>query len=348
MNKHTGHTLLLLLAFLFGGVQSSQAVKTIKGKKYFSYMVQTGETLDALSNAFKVSQEELEEQNPSIKQSGLKEGTIILVPVKESMLDENLPEISLITYKVKPGDTLFSLAKNNNSTIEDIIQRNAEQLGDGILIAGSTIKIAKNSGGLTGGEDKLQERKKQAELLAKQRQQAIQDSINKSKINYWVDPWTIIDVQNAGSIDTLRSELEWRAISRLKVTGNANLIDLAVVGKRIFEFDRISALDLHDAKNIVKVSSKTFEECSSLKAISLPNSIDSIGANSFTGCNSQLEVLRCYAVNPPKVEALSFNGINLANCTLEVPQSALSAYKASENWNKFSKIEVIPTISTGK
>lgn len=310
-------------------------------------MVQTGESVESLANAFKVTVAELEEKNPILKE-GIKGGIIISVPVKEGMMDANLPEISIITYKVKPGDTLFSLAKNNNSTIEDIIQRNIDELSDGILRAGSTIKIAKNSGGLTGSEDKIQERKKQEKLQAELRQKAIQDSLNNLQTNYWIEPWTIIDVKNPGSIDTMKSELEWRAITRLKVIGSANLLDAAVVGKRIFEFDRIKALDIHQAYGITKLSTKIFQECSSLKAISLPNSIDSIGVNSFLGCGNNLEALRIYATNPPKCEEASFNGINFDKCCLEVPQSALSLYQSASIWKLFKKIKAIPTIGSDK
>lgn len=338
---------ICLSLLLLGSIDPASAVKVINGKKYFSYMVQTGETIEGLANAFKVTVAELEERNPSLK-DGIKGGMIISVPVKEGMLDANLPEISIITYKVKPGDTLFSLAKNNNSTIEDIIQRNSEELGDGILRAGSTIKIAKNSGGLTGSEDKIREKKKQEKLQAELRQKAIQDSINNSKKNYWLEPWTIIDVKTPGSIDTLKNEMEWRKITRLKVIGAANLADAAVIGKRIFEFDHIKALDLHEAAGITKLSTKVFQECGSLKAISLPNTIDSLGINSFLGCGDNLEVLRIYSVKPPKCGEKSFNGINFDKCTLEVPQSALSAYQSAAFWKLFKKVTAIPTASSDK
>lgn len=347
MNKNTIYIFALTTLLGFGISLESKAVNIVNGKKYFSYMVQTGESIESLANAFKVTVDELTERNPTLKE-GIKGGMIISVPVKESMMDENLPEISIIKYKVKPGDTLFSLAKNNNSTIEDIIQRNTEELSDGILRAGSVIQIAKNSGGLTGGEDKLQERKKQEEIKAKQRRIAIQDSLDKLKSGYWTEPWTIIDVETPGTIDTMRSELEWRRIKRLKVIGNANAIDIAVVGKRIFEFDRINALDLHEATGITKITSKTFEECSSLKALALPNSIDSVGIYSFTGCNAQLEVLRCYSIRPPKAEAGSLIGIDFDKCSLEVPSSALDAYKTDQTWKLFRKITAIPTINSPK
>ena len=338
-------TICIFAVFAASAVTTQvQAIKVIKGKKYFSYLVQAGESIDNLTNAFKVSEADLLAQNPNIK-NGLKEGTILLIPVKENMLDANLPEISVITYKVKPGDTLYSLAKNNNSTIEDIIQRNVEALGDGVLRAGSTIKIARNSGGLTGGEDA----KRAKEKLAKQKQQdaeraalaASADSLTKIRAAYWTEPWTVINVVKAGTIDSLRNENQWRAIKRLKVTGTINCADVAVVGKRIFEFDHITALDLHEALGLKKICSKDFEECTSLLSIALPNSIDSIGRGSFVS-SGNLDVIRCYAVNPPACTENSFDNVNL-HCIIEVPKVALEKYKVAKEWKKFTTIRAIPT-----
>lgn len=324
-------------------IPNANAIKIINGKKYFAYMVQAGETVESLTSAFKVTKEELLEQNPQAKE-GLTENMVIMVPVKENMMNANLPEINVITYKVKPGDTLISLAKTYNSTIDDIIQRNLEELADGILRAGSTIKIAQNSGGLTGGEEAKQKAKAEAE--AKKKQQSA-DSTAQAHTAYWMQPWTIIDVKNPGSIDSLKTEREWRMITRLKVIGTANQTDVAVVGKRIFEFERIKVLDLHDALGIKKIGTKTFEECNSLEAISLPNSIDSIGVKAFTGTNN-IQVFRCYALNPPACEEESFANIDFATCTLEVPQAALDKYKSANLWKNFATIKAIPTISNSE
>lgn len=344
MKKNFIKALCLILLTEFSGLTpKAHAIKIIHGKKYFAYMVQSGETIASLTNAFKITEEELLEQNPDAK-NGLKENTVILIPVKEGLMNENLPEINVVTYKVKPGDTLFSLARDFNSTIEDIIQRNLEELSDGILNAGSTIKIAKNSGGLTGGEVAKQEREKAAKAAAESAAAAKADSLAKVRKSYWSQEWTVIDVKEPASINTLKTENEWRKISRLKVTGNANELDISIVGKRIFEFDRINALDLHEVYGIKTLKNKDFEECSSLKAIALPNSLDSIGNQAFFGATN-IEVVRCYAVNPPKVSETSLQNINLENCTLEVPKSALEKYKAAKYWKDFSDIKSIPTIA---
>ena len=346
--------LSVLILLSSAGAHNAYAVKYVNGKKYFSYMVQTGETVESLANAFRVTVEELIAQNPNMT-GGNMDGQIILVPVKESMLDENLPEISIITYKVKPGDTLFSLAKNNNSTIEDIIQRNAEQLSDGVLRAGSVIQIAKNSGGLTGGEDAKEEsaKKKKAEELMRKAQkpsylQAELDSLAKKRMAYWTEPWTIIDVKEPGTIDSLRTDAQWRLITRLKVTGKINSQDVSVIGKRTFEFDKIKALDLHDAMGLTKLKTKDFQECTSLKAISLPNTVTTIEADAFSGSGGSLEVLRCYAVNPPACTDASFNNIDFKFCELQVPQSALQSYKAAPEWKNFISIKAIPVAGAPK
>ena len=273
---------------------------------------------------------------------------IIMVPVKENMLNENLPEINIITYKVKPGDTLISLARIYNSTIDDIIQRNLEQLGDGILRANSVIKIAQNSGGLTGGEDAKQKREKeQKESNQKNISKTKEDSITSAHWTYWNQPWTIIDVKKPGTINSERSEKDWRTISRLKVTGKIDLSDLSVVGKRIFEFDKIVALDLHEVYGMTKIQAKGFGECLSLQAIALPNTLDSIGAKAFTG-DSKVSVIRCYAINPPLCDETSFENIDKKTCWIEVPKSALENYKKAKYWKDFNIIRSIPTIEDEK
>ena len=324
------------------------AIKYINGKKYFSYMVQAGESIQNLTNAFRVSEADLLEQNQEAKTKGLREGMIILIPVKESMINSDLPEISIITYKVKPGDTLFSLAKNNNTTIEDIIQRNVDALSDGILRAGSIIKIAKNSGGLTGGEEakrKKAKEEKETKPIVKPAQMSAADSIQHVRTAYWTQPWTIINVTTPGSINTQKKEGDWRMISRLKVTGHINQTDVSVVGKRIFEFDKITALDMHEVVGMTKIGTKDFEECRSLKALSLPNTIDSIGAGAFSG-SGNLEVLRCYAITPPACGIHSFENVNQKECELVVPQNAIDNYKSAKYWINFENIKAIPTAAT--
>lgn len=340
---------IITIAFIMISLGEAHAIKTVNGKKCFSYMVQTGESLDKLASAFKVTVDELIELNEQLK-NGLKENEIIQVPIKESLMNANLPDVTIITYKVKPGDTLFSLAKNNNTTIEDIIQRNMKELGDGMLMAGSVIKIAQNSGGLTGGEDKKGQNIKIEDAIKEftEKKTSATDSLEHAYQSYWTEAWSIIDVVTPGTINTLRNEREWQSFTRIKVIGTVNGLDVAVIGKRIFEFDRIIALDMHEVKGMTKISTKDFEECQSLKALSLPNSIDSIGAESFRGCGNNLEVLRCYALTPPACVEKSFSSIDLDKCMLEVPKDAVEKYKASEEWKKFKNIKSIPTIADEK
>ena len=50
----------------------ASAIKIINGKKYFAYMVQTGETMTSLTTAFKVTEAELLEQNPIVREKDYK------------------------------------------------------------------------------------------------------------------------------------------------------------------------------------------------------------------------------------------------------------------------------------
>ncbi|MDD3405579.1 MAG: LysM peptidoglycan-binding domain-containing protein [Sphingobacteriia bacterium] len=108
--------------------------RVVNGKKYYEYSVQKSEGLFAIGRKFEVTQAQLLEANPQLeKQTGLKLGQIILVPIIQDNQD---------TYKehlVQPKQTLYSLARTNGVTIEELVALNPE-LKNG-LKAGQVIKI---------------------------------------------------------------------------------------------------------------------------------------------------------------------------------------------------------------
>lgn len=112
-------------------------IRTVNGEQFYEYTVQKSEGLFAVARKFEVSQADLIEANPILEtQSGLRLGQTLLIPIKKEAKKE------LENYKlhlVQPKQTLYSLARNNNVTINELINLNPE-LKDG-LKAGQTIKI---------------------------------------------------------------------------------------------------------------------------------------------------------------------------------------------------------------
>ncbi|QFQ12339.1 hypothetical protein C7Y71_004535 [Pseudoprevotella muciniphila] len=86
--------------------------------------------------------------------------------------------------------------------------------------------------------------------------------------------------------------------------------------------------------------------CTSLKSITIPNSVTSIGDYVFFGC-SKLKNIYIARKTSPKIKIdygyeegnyiYSFAGVP-KSCTLHVPKGCKKAYKNKEPWRNFSKI----------
>lgn len=102
--------------------------------------------------------------------------------------------------------------------------------------------------------------------------------------------------------------------------------------------------------NVHSIYNRGFEYCSSLEKVYLGKKISSIGYGAFTGCSSIKEV---YSANPipPTVKIDSyygdtpFEGVDVANVNLYVPNGSATAYKNHSFWKKFNIIEDKPEVN---
>ena len=83
-----------------------------------TYTVKPGDTLYGISNQFGVSVTELAKLN-NIKGSLLNVGQVLKIPTKEGSNPNDM-----FMYTVKKGDSLYSIAKKYNTTVQDIINLN--------------------------------------------------------------------------------------------------------------------------------------------------------------------------------------------------------------------------------
>lgn len=100
---------------------------------YETYTVKPGDTLYGISNQFGVSVTELAELN-GIKGSNLPVGTVLKIPSKSGVNPNNM-----FMYTVEKGDTLYSIARKYNTTVNDII--NLNYLKSNNLSVGQVIRI---------------------------------------------------------------------------------------------------------------------------------------------------------------------------------------------------------------
>ncbi|MCO6500822.1 MAG: LysM peptidoglycan-binding domain-containing protein [Vicingus serpentipes] len=126
---------------IFVPVNNNQSESNVDGN-YLEHIVAKKETLYAISNLYKVNQNEIIIANPSITE-GLKEGEIIKIPIKgiqKEVVDKPVNVQSKYpTHLVQPGETLYALSKLYAISIAII-----EEANDGLkggLKVGETIRI---------------------------------------------------------------------------------------------------------------------------------------------------------------------------------------------------------------
>lgn len=119
------------------------------------HLVKKGETVYSISRQYGVSVDDIYALNPS-SCHGIKAGEKLVI--KQADIDLSDTNEKVIFYTVKKGDTLYSVSKQYNSTIESLLNLN-QGIDEDHFQAGAVIKIAVNSNAENTKEEKITERK---------------------------------------------------------------------------------------------------------------------------------------------------------------------------------------------
>lgn len=99
--------------------------------------------------------------------------------------------------------------------------------------------------------------------------------------------------------------------------------------------------------SLVHIYYYAFHNCRNLQSIVLPEYVTTIGEGCFQGCTALRSVTVCCP--DPSVISLgnnAFNGINLTQCTLYVPQGSKALYEQAPVWKSFGQIIEIRSHTT--
>ena len=131
------------------GIKKSKKTEIIDGKKYYLHTVEKGQTLFGIARAYGLTVNDVQVENPDAL-NGIKPGMVLKIPAQKPLPPVNttpkpqpstvVKDTSTFLYTAEPGQTLYSIAQQNNTTVERLQELNPELKTAG-LRAGQQIRI---------------------------------------------------------------------------------------------------------------------------------------------------------------------------------------------------------------
>ena len=141
-------------------VKRAEKIVTVGSKQFYMHHVKEGETLYAIAKAYHVTQAQIEECNPDVKDGNLRAGSVLGIPAV-AFEEESTPEVpvastprvvekqtsqvvtvggkSFYMHHVKEGETVYGISKAYEVTEQELLELNPE-LSEG-LKAGAVVGI---------------------------------------------------------------------------------------------------------------------------------------------------------------------------------------------------------------
>lgn len=139
--------LCLLSGFVFS--QNSKSSKSdnivmISGKSYYIHTVKKGETLSSIANVYGMSYKEIMRINEK-KDTNINVGEVIRIPLVDTKTPKPKEQNAekYIKYRIKPGDSLYKIAKEYNISLDEIFKANPKYNRKTVLQLNKVILIPK-------------------------------------------------------------------------------------------------------------------------------------------------------------------------------------------------------------
>ena len=120
---------IIVISYAHGYAQETVTVKKstkteiINGKKFYIHEIQKGETIYAISKAYNVDKNVIAIENPDVFEK-FTPGQILHIPIETN--SGNTSKQKFNVYVVKKGETLYSIAKGQKTSIQDILKFNPD------------------------------------------------------------------------------------------------------------------------------------------------------------------------------------------------------------------------------
>lgn len=160
--------LLLIVECVCAQGAKSETVVFINGRKFYVHKVAEGDTVYSLSKLYGVTQNDILDNNSSVKQNGLQLTTNIKVPLKEGRpqrveLDRKARK-NFDVHTVAKGETLYAISREHEISVATIIEDNPS-IDPSCLAVDQQVLIRKKEVGKTSEEETITELTEYKETL---------------------------------------------------------------------------------------------------------------------------------------------------------------------------------------
>ncbi|MBO9700306.1 MAG: LysM peptidoglycan-binding domain-containing protein [Sporocytophaga sp.] len=268
--------LFISLSNVFAGIQDSIGVEKKDSKVFVLHKADPKETLYSISRKYKVTVDELNKSNPELS-AGLKVGQVLRIPYKGSVVAvSHAAETSSSassgsaagTHTVEPKETLYSLSRKYNVSVEEIKKANP---GLTDLKVGQTINIPGKSGAVSTASaskeaPRSEAKKDEPKASATSTQKAVTKN-NKSQEQVFVPPTDNFNkVTESGFAEVIEGNNDspkYLALHKTAPIGTIIQVKNEANGQKLFVrvIGKLQNGNVED-KVIIKISQKAYERLS--------------------------------------------------------------------------------------
>ena len=180
-----------------------------------------GETVYSLSRLYGVAEERFYEDNPAVKEAGLKAGETVRVlctDVPEIELSRRKMQRTFVTHTVQPGETTYSIAKRYSLAINTLIQDNPG-LDPSHLKAGQELLIRKSEMDKTSPQQILSQMDDFASTLTEVSDEYVYHLVEMGETLYAISREYGVTVADIEAGNDVRGGLKAGVLLRIPVPG---------------------------------------------------------------------------------------------------------------------------------
>ena len=153
-------------------------------------------------------------------------------------------------------------------------------------------------------------------------------------------PREVVMALHKNSLKTIaESAFENSTIGSIDFLGCSNLEEISINAFRNMKLTENTRLDLSVISKLSTIGNTVFQK-SNITKLLLPDSLKYIGNSTFSDCVN-LNAITSYSPSPPLLGTTVFTGVNTKICKLLVPETSLSRYGTTAQWEDFLRILII-------